>query len=295
MKRLFAALTVLAASMLMWGASAVQAQETGQPHPWQLGMQAAATSMKEGIHGLHDYLLVIITVITLFVLGLLVYVVVAFNKAANPVPSKTTHNTAVEVAWTVVPILILISIAIPSFRLLYFQRVIPTPDMTIKVTGNQWYWSYEYPEQGNISFDANMLSEAESAAKQLPRLLATDNQVVVPVNKVVRIVVTGADVIHSWTVPAFGPKIDAIPGRLNEDWFKVNEPGVYYGQCSELCGKDHAYMPIMVRVVTDAEFTAWAEKAKTAGVEEANKMFAEVAADGSPKLAQNLPATQTQQ
>lgn len=293
MKRLFAAFTALVAS-LPWAMVPAGAQETGQPFDWQLNMQAAVTPMKEGIHDLHNYLLVIITLITLFVLALLVYVVVRFNAKANPVPSKTTHNTIVEVAWTVVPILILVTIAVPSFRLLYFQRELPPVDMTIKVTGHQWYWSYEYPEQGNISFDASMLSDADAAAQNLPRLLATDNAMVVPVGKVVRIVVTAGDVIHSWTVPAFGPKIDAIPGRLNEDWFKVEKPGVYYGQCSELCGKDHAFMPIMVRVVPEADFATWVEKAKTAGVEEANKMFAAAEA-GEPKLAQTSTETQTQQ
>lgn len=293
MKRLFAAFTALVAS-LSWAMVPAGAQETGQPFDWQLNMQAAVTPMKEGIHDLHNYLLVIITLITLFVLALLVYVVVRFNAKANPVPSKTTHNTLVEVAWTVVPILILVTIAVPSFRLLYFQRELPPVDMTIKVTGHQWYWSYEYPEQGNISFDASMLSDADAAAQNLPRLLATDNAMVVPVGKVVRIVVTAGDVIHSWTVPAFGPKIDAIPGRLNEDWFKVEKPGVYYGQCSELCGKDHAFMPIMVRVVPEADFATWVEKAKTAGVEEANKMFAAAEA-GEPKLAQTSTETQTQQ
>ncbi|MDP4823857.1 MAG: cytochrome c oxidase subunit II [Aestuariivirgaceae bacterium] len=277
----------------MWdGAMHMAAAGTGEPSPWQLNLQGSVTPVMESIHGLHTYLLVIITAITLFVLGLLIYVSVRFSAKANPVPSKTTHNTAIEVAWTVVPILILISIAIPSFRLVYFQREIPQADLTIKATGNQWYWSYEYPDQDGISFDANMLTDAEAAQKQLPRLLATDNEVVVPTGKVVRLIVTAGDVIHSWTIPSFGSKIDAIPGRLNEDWFKVEKDGLYYGQCSELCGKDHAFMPIMVRAVPPAEFEAWTAKAKAAGVAEANKMFADAAIPA--QLAQSATEIQTQ-
>ena len=295
MKRLLAALAavVLAAILGDGMANLALADGVGQPAPWQVNLQGAVTPVAESIHWLHNYLLVIITAITLFVLALLVYVVVRFNAKANPVPSKTTHNTLVEVAWTVVPILILISISIPSFRLIYFQREIPKADITIKAIGHQWYWSYEYPDNGGVSFDANMLTDAEAAEKQLPRLLATDNEVVVPTGKIVRVIVTGADVIHSWTIPSFGSKIDAIPGRLNEDWFKVEKDGVYYGQCSELCGKDHAFMPIMVRAVPQDQFDAWVEKAKQAGVEEANKLFASTAAPAT--LASATPATQTQQ
>ena len=296
MKRFSAAFAVLAAAALFWVAGAhVAMAGTGEPSPWQLTLQGAATPVSEAIHGLHNYLLVVITVITLFVLALLIIVMVRFNARSNPVPSKTTHNTLIEVVWTVVPILILVSIAIPSFRLVYFQREIPKADMTIKATGNQWYWSYEYPDQGGVSFDANMLTDKEAADKGLPRLLATDNAIVVPTGKIVRLIVTGADVIHSWTVPSFGSKIDAIPGRLNEDWFKVEADGVYYGQCSELCGKDHAYMPIMVRAVPPAEFDAWVAKAKAAGVEEANKMFADAAPASATQLASTTTQTQTQQ
>ena len=278
MKRLFAALAVMVASALMWdGAMHFAAAGTGEPSAWQLNLQGSVTPVMDAIHGLHNYLLVIITAITLFVLGLLIYVCVRFNAKANPTPSKTTHNTVLEVAWTVVPILILITIAIPSFRLIYFQREIPQADLTIKATGNQWYWSYEYPDQAGISFDSAMLTDAEAAEKNLPRLLATDNEVVVPTGKIVRLIVTAGDVIHGWTIPSFGAKIDAIPGRLNEEWFKVEKDGIYYGQCSELCGKDHAFMPIMVRAVPQADFDAWAAKAKAAGVEEANKMFAAAA------------------
>ena len=185
---------------------------------------------------------------------------VKFNAKANPVPSRTTHNTLIEVAWTLIPVLILVAIAVPSFRLLFLELDIPKADLTIKATGKQWYWSYAYPDNGKFEF--NSLLRAMKRTKSQPRLLAVDNEVVVPVNKVVRVQTTGADVIHSFAVPAFGIKIDAIPGRLNETWFKANKIGIYYGQCSELCGKDHAYMPIAVRVVSDQEFAAWLETAK---------------------------------
>ena len=287
MKRVLTALfaVILAAMMGDSMASLAHAAGMGQPEEWQLNLQGAATPVAESIHWLHNFLLVIITAIVVFVFLLLAYVVFRFNEKANPTASKTTHNTTIEVVWTVVPILILIMIAIPSFRLVYFQREIPQPDITVKVSGHQWYWSYEYPDNDGINFDANMLSDEEAAAKQLPRLLATDNEVVVPTGKIVRVVVTGADVIHSFTIPSFGIKIDAIPGRLNEDWFKVEKDGVYYGQCSELCGKDHAYMPIMIRAVPQDQFNQWVEKAKTAGVEEANKMFASTAKPETLALA----------
>jgi len=187
-------------------------------------------------------------------------VIVRFNARANPTPSRTTHNTLLEVAWTVIPVVILVVIAIPSFRILFVQLNTPPADLTVKATGKQWYWSYGYPDS-KFEFDSLMLKENERKPDQ-PRLLAVDNEMVVPVNKVVRVQTTGADVIHSWAIPSFGVKIDAIPGRLNETWFKATKVGMYYGQCSELCGKDHAYMPIAVRVVSDQEFTAWVEDAK---------------------------------
>jgi cytochrome c oxidase subunit 2 len=230
--------------------------ELGQPAPWEFKLQQAATPVMEEIIWFHNWLLVIITVITLFVLGLLVAVAVKFNARANPVPSRTTHNTLIEVAWTLIPVLILVGIAVPSFRLLFQELDVPKADLTIKATGKQWYWSYAYPDNGKFEFDSLL------AADKQPRLLGVDNEVVVPVNKVVRVQVTGADVIHSFAVPAFGIKIDAIPGRLNETWFKATKTGMFYGQCSELCGKDHAFMPIAVRVVNDQEFTAWIETAK---------------------------------
>jgi cytochrome c oxidase subunit 2 len=227
-----------------------------QPQPWEVTLQPAATPVMENIVWFHNFLLVIITVITLFVLALLVTVVVKFNARANPVPSRTTHNTLIEVVWTLVPVLILVGIAVPSFRLLFLQLDVPKADVTIKATGKQWYWSYAYPDNGKFEFDSLMAQDKQ------PRLLAVDNEMVVPVNKVIRVQTTGADVIHSFAVPSFGIKIDAIPGRLNETWFKATKVGMYYGQCSELCGKDHAFMPIAVRVVSDQEFASWVDSAK---------------------------------
>jgi cytochrome c oxidase subunit 2 len=230
--------------------------ELGQPAPWEYKLQGSASPVMDSITNFHDWLLIVITVITLFVLALLVIVVVKFNAKANPIPSKTTHNTLIELAWTLLPVLILVSIAIPSFKLLFEELDIPKADLTIKATGKQWYWSYAYPDNGKFEFDSLMAQDKQ------PRLLGVDNELVVPVDKVVRVQVTGADVIHSFAVPAFGIKIDAIPGRLNETWFKATTTGIFYGQCSELCGKDHAFMPIAVRVVSDQDFAAWVETAK---------------------------------
>jgi cytochrome c oxidase subunit 2 len=236
------------------------ANDYGQPVPWQLGFQKSAAPTMDDITWFHDVLLWIITIITLFVLALLLIVIVKFNAKANPTPSKTTHNTLIEVAWTVIPVIILVAIAVPSFRILFFQLNTPPADVTIKATGKQWYWSYSYPDS-KFEFDSIMLKDNERKPEQ-PRLLAVDNEMVVPVNKVIRVQVIGADVIHAFAVPSFGVKIDAIPGRLNETWFKATREGVYYGQCSELCGKDHAFMPISVRVVNEQAYTAWIADAK---------------------------------
>jgi len=230
--------------------------ELGQPAPWEWTLQESASPVMDYIIWFHNWLVGTITVITLFVLVLLIMVVVKFNAKANPIPSKTTHNTLIEVAWTLIPVLILVAIAVPSFRLLFLQLDTPKADLTIKATGKQWYWSYAYPDNGKFEFDSLLAQDKK------PRLLGVDNEMVVPVNKVVRIQTTGADVIHAFAVPAFGIKIDAIPGRLNETWFKATKTGMFYGQCSELCGKDHAFMPIAVRVVSDQEFAAWVETAK---------------------------------
>jgi cytochrome c oxidase subunit II len=241
----------------------------GQPSDWEIGPQQSATPVMDDIVGFHNYLLVVITGITLFVLALLVIVVLRFNARANPTPSRTTHNTLLEVAWTLIPVLILLSIAIPSFKILFFQLNTPPADLTVKATGKQWFWSYSYPDNGKFEYDSLMLSDKERKARldkdpkaDVPRLLSVDNELVVPVNKVVRVQVTGADVIHSFAVPSFGIKIDAIPGRLNETWFKATREGMYYGQCSELCGRDHAFMPIAVRVVSEQAFATWVEEAK---------------------------------
>jgi cytochrome c oxidase subunit 2 len=265
--------------------------------PWQIGLQPGVTPVADNIHWFHNYLLLpITTAITLFVLALLIYVMVKFNAKVHPVPSRTTHNTTIEILWTVIPIIVLVVIAIPSFRLLYFQRENIAKDaaMTIKVTGNpSWNWTYEYPDLGlnddgsaKVSFTAYLKAKDKLEAKDT-WLLSTDVPVVAPVNKKVRLYVTAdpEGIIHSWTVPAFGMKIDAIPGRLNEDWFLAEKEGVYYGQCSELCGKDHAFMPIEVHIVSDADFAAWAEKIKTAGADEATKFLATL--EAKSHLAQN--------
>lgn len=234
----------------------------GQPSPWQLGFQEAATPVMEQIISFHTFVTVIIVVIALFVLALLVYVMVRFNENNNPLPSRTAHNTPLEIAWTVLPILILVAIAIPSFRLLFAQYDMPSPDLTITATGSQWYWTYEYPDHG-ITFDSLMVQEADLKEGQ-PRLLTVDREVVVPVNKNVQVGVKANDVIHDWAVPSFGVKLDAVPGRLQSTWFRAERTGVYHGQCSELCGRNHAFMPITVRVVTDEEFADWLEKTKAA-------------------------------
>jgi len=233
-------------------------QLLGQPTPGGYDLQPAGDALKRQVIFFHnDILMPIIVGISLFVLGLLVYVVIRFNKRANPTPAQFTHNTTIEVAWTAAPVLILMFIAIFSFRLLYAYHDMPKPDLTVKVTGNQWYWSYAYPDQGGFNFDSNMLPEDKAKAANVPYRLAVDNPMVVPVGKVVRVLVTGADVIHDFANPAFGLKTDAVPGKVNETWFKAEKPGIYYGQCSELCGVNHAFMPIEIDVVAPDKFNAW--------------------------------------
>ncbi len=226
--------------------------ELGQPTPAGLGFQEHATPMKAKMEWFHnDLLLPIITVITIFVLILLIWVVVRFNAKANPVPSKTTHNVVLEVIWTLVPVIILVVIVVPSMKMLYYIDKTPDAEMTLKVTGHQWYWEYDYPDHGEINFLANLDREKK------PRLLATDNPVVLPVDTNIRLLMTSADVIHAWAVPAFGVKLDTVPGRLNETWVRIEKEGTFYGQCSELCGKDHGFMPIEVKAVSKAEFAQW--------------------------------------
>jgi cytochrome c oxidase subunit 2 len=236
----------------------------GQPQEWQLGLQLPVTEVAVDIGNFYDLVTVIIVGITIFVLALMVYVMFRFSEKANPTPAKTTHHALLEVAWTVVPIIILVAIAVPSFKLLNLQYAYPKPDLTIKATGYQWYWSHEYPDYGGFSFDSVMLLDDErqeriDAGLPAPRNLAVDNEVIVPVNKVVHVLVTAQDVIHAWTIPSFGTKTDAVPGRVTATWFKATKEGVFYGQCSELCGRDHAFMPIAVRVVSEDTFNAWAE------------------------------------
>ena len=229
--------------------------------PWQLGFQDAASPIMERIVSFHNLLLWIITLITIFVLGLLVYVCLKFREDKNPTPSKRSHHALLEVVWTGVPVLILVIVAIPSFKLLYFSDVVPKTDMTIKAIGRQWYWSYEYPDHGNFTFDAYMIPDDEITDGQL-RLLETDNRLVLPAQTNIRVQVTSSDVLHAWAMPELGVKIDAVPGRLNEVWVHINEPGTYYGQCSELCGVNHGFMPIAIEALPEDEFAAWVETAK---------------------------------
>jgi len=240
------------------GAQARAADLLGQPTPGAIDMQPAAAPLRHQQEFFHNAILLpIITVITLFVLALLLWCIIRFNKRANPTPARWSHNTPIEVLWTTVPVLILMFIAIFSFKLLYAFHDLPKPDVTVKATGNQWYWSYEYPDIKVGEYTSVLLPEDQAKARGVPFRLAADNPMVVPVGKTVRVLVTGADVIHAWTIPAFGVKIDAIPGRVNQTWFRAEREGVYYGECSELCGVDHAFMPIEVRVVSQPAFEAW--------------------------------------
>jgi cytochrome c oxidase subunit 2 len=260
--KVFSRLTAVVVAVAALSASAGAALAgMGQPTPWQMGLQDSASPIMQDISSFNGFLQWIIAAITVFVLALLVIIIFRFNARANPTPSRTTHNTLLEVAWTIVPVIILAVIAVPSFRLLFVQLDVPTPDLTIKATGKQWYWSYNYPDSGNFEFDSLMVAEKDLKPGQL-RLLTADNDMVVPVNKVVHVLVTGADVIHSFAVPSFGIRIDAIPGRINETWFKATTEGMFYGQCSELCGKDHSFMPIDVHVMNENDFNAWVATAK---------------------------------
>lgn len=265
--RLAAVTGGLAAGLLLLSQPA--AAQTGKPEPWQLGLQEAATPVMEQVQDFHNLLLIIITAITLFVLGLLLFVCFRFNEKANPTPSKTTHNTLIEIVWTAVPVIILVVIAIPSFKLLYYQDTVVDSEMTVKAIGRQWYWSYEYPDHGGFQFDSFMIpdDEIDPEAGQI-RQLSVDSALVLPAETDVRIQITASDVLHSFAVPAFGVKTDAIPGQLNETWVRVEEPGTYYGQCSELCGVGHADMPIMVKAVPRDEFEDWIETQQAAhGIE----------------------------
>lgn len=257
MKRLATFLSMSLAAAVTTGGSALAAK----PEDWQIGMQPAASPVMAELQDFHNLLLVIITGITIFVLALLVYVFYRFSEKRNPEPSKTSHNTVLEALWTVVPVIILVVIAIPSFKLLYFMDRIPDSDMTVKAIGRQWYWSYEYPDHGGFQFDSFMIPADQLEEGDL-RQLSADTALVIPEDTTVRILVTASDVLHSFAMPAFGIKTDAVPGRLNETWVRVDEPGTYYGQCSEICGTGHADMPIEVRVLPKDEFEKWVEGAK---------------------------------
>jgi cytochrome c oxidase subunit 2 len=236
----------------------------GEPSMWQMNMQLPVTEVARDINDLHDILIWVITAISLFVLGLLIYVMVKFNEKANPVPSKLTHNTLLEVAWILIPCLILVYIAIPSFKLLRLQIELPKPDITVKAIGHQWYWSYEYgqDQNGGFAFDSYMLTREDAVKAKQPALLAVDNELVLPAGKTIVVQVLGADVIHNFAVSSFGIRMDAVPGRMNQTWFKTDKEGVYYGQCSRLCGQNHAFMPIAVRIVSPEKYAAWLVEAK---------------------------------
>jgi cytochrome c oxidase subunit II len=262
----------------------------GKPEPWQMGMQEAVTPVAERLHEFHDFTLYIIVAITIFVLLLLLYVIVRFNEKANPVPSKTTHNVVIEVIWTVIPVLILIVIAIPSFKLLYYSDRTVNPEMTLKVTGYQWYWGYEYPDQGGINFTANMIADKDLQEGQV-RQLSTDNPVVIPVDTNIQVLVTAADVLHAFAVPAFGVKKDAVPGRTNETWMRVTKEGTYYGQCSELCGTGHGFMPLEFKVVSKDAFKEWvAMKKKEQGIADTPVPAAVDAAVPANNSTEQVPA-----
>jgi cytochrome c oxidase subunit II len=249
-------------SLAIIGTGAVSASvRADEPHPWQLGFQAAATPVEARLEAFNNELTVIIGLITVFVLGLLLYTIVRFDHRRHPAPTQTSHNLVIEILWTVVPVLILVIIAIPSFKLMYYMARVPSPAMTIKVTGHQWYWSYAYPDQGGLSFDSNIVQEANLKPGQ-PRLLTVDNPLVVPVDTNVRVLITSTDVMHDWFVPSFGVQEYAIIGRVNESWFNVEHPGTYRGQCDQLCGINHAFMPIEVKAVSKDEFQRWLVGAK---------------------------------
>jgi cytochrome c oxidase subunit II len=256
--RRFAFLSFVALAMLVVAPVAM----ADVPHPWQLGFQAAASPVMERLNNLHNLVLVIVTVVAIFVAVLLLYVMVRFSRRANPVASRTSHHTLLEVVWTVVPVLILVVIAIPSFRLVYFEDRTHEADLTIKVVGHQWYWEYDYGDAAKVTFSSRMVADEDIKPGQ-HRLLEVDNQMVVPAGKNVRILTTSADVIHSFFIPSLGVQRYAIPGRTIETWFKVNEPGVYYGECNQICGANHSFMPISIKAVTEKEYQAWLVDAKT--------------------------------
>jgi cytochrome c oxidase subunit 2 len=274
-----------------WGVSALAEDLVGQPTPGAIDMQPGVTPLKHDAIFFHNVILLpIVTAIVLLVLGLLIWCMVRYNRRANPTPAKWSHNTVVEVIWTLAPVLILVFISIFSFKLLFAYHDMPKPDLTIKATGYQWYWGYEYPDQKIPEYISNILPEDQAKAKGVPYRLAATQPIVVPVNATVRVLVTGADVIHAFAVPSFGVIMDAIPGRVNETWFKVEKVGTYYGQCRELCGVDHAFMPIEVHVVTQPEFDAWVASKHGSTAATAPTTLATPAPQGAPAAAVTTPA-----
>ena len=257
--------------MLLQNLNAIEPQ--GVAKDYGIDLQNPVTEVAKDVYSMHAFVTIIMAIITLFVLGLIIWVCYKYSASRNKNPSKTVHNTLIEILWTAIPVLILVVIAVPSFKLLYKQDVIPEPDLTIKAIGYQWYWGYEYPDNGNFTYEAFMLQSEEELEEDKPfkRMLTTDTKVVVPVNKIIRMQVTAADVLHSWAIPAFGVKTDAVPGRLNETWFKAEKTGIYYGMCSELCGVNHQSMPIEIHVVTQEKFDIWVEEAKTKYASKNNK------------------------
>ena len=293
--RTWAAGAAAGATSAFWSVQALAEDLMGQPTPGGISLQPAASPLKHAVHDFHDFILLpIITAICLFVLALLIWCAIRYNKRSNPIPAKWSHHTLVEVVWTVVPVLILMAVSVVSFKLLFAYHDMPKPDLTVKATGYQWYWGYELPDQKVGEFISNMLPEEEAKARNVPYRLAATEPLVVPVNKTVRVLVTGADVIHAFALPAFGLKIDAIPGRINETWFRAERTGTFYGQCSELCGVDHAFMPLEIKVVTQPEFEAWVASkggSMTPDAPAAPAPAAPAAADAATPAAATAPAT----
>ncbi len=293
--RTWAAGAAAGATSAFWSVQALAEDLMGQPTPGGISLQPAASPLKHAVHDFHDFILLpIITAICVFVLALLIWCAIRYNKRSNPIPAKWSHNTLVEVVWTVVPVLILMAVSVVSFKLLFAYHDMPKPDLTVKATGYQWYWGYELPDQKVGEFISNMLPEEEAKARNVPYRLAATEPLVVPVNKTVRVLVTGADVIHAFALPAFGLKIDAIPGRINETWFRAERTGTFYGQCSELCGVDHAFMPLEIKVVTQPEFEAWVASkggSMTPDAPAAPAAAAPAAADAATPAAATAPAT----
>jgi cytochrome c oxidase subunit 2 len=281
--RVLSLFTLITAFFVLGGNAFAAGPAVEGPTPWEINFQPAASPVMERIESFHDFLMWIITIIVLLVLGLLLVAAYRFHESRHPVPSKRSHNTILEIVWTAAPVLVLVIIAVPSFKLLYYKNTVPPAALTVKVTGHQWYWSYSYPDDGNFGFDSLLIPDDQiDKAKGQERLLSADNPMVVPVGEVVRVQVTSGDVVHSWAMPSMGIKIDAIPGRLNEVWLEADKPGIYYGQCSRLCGVNHAYMPIMIEARPKAEFQAWLKDAK--------QKFAQVDRPGRVRVASVPPA-----